>query len=294
MQPGPLTNAICDGAARYATLVDQASRTTVRAEVLHLLDRLDLPTGSAIVTRRVTSAELRTDALLRGSAVIHLDLVFRSSVTASEISFTADNGIVRFAFHPELERFPIGVVLVAPVSKLVRRRAELFDRESPAMADAPVVMPYAVAASPGRLGAGAALIRAVIDDAAREGAKPRVVTFSPLTGMRARVIRLVDDAPAWAEVCAELTNVDGAELRRQLLELLGHHVLPGHLPEPARSWLSAEGRRFADSTDYGVGNFHRAMGAGLVGLTDAADPHDSDALWARAYFDYGVADPQAS
>lgn len=265
----------------------------MRAAVLHQLDQLGLVRAGPVVTRRVTGDELRKSAMLRGAAVIHLDLVFRSSVSALEIAFTADRGVVRFAYHPALDEFPIGVVLVQPVARLVRRRAELFDPASPSMADAPVVMPYAVAASPARLGAGAALLRATIADAAEHGS-PRVVTFSPVTGIRARVIRLVDDPPAWAEATAGLEGIDGTALRNQLLALLAHQQLPDIVPEPARTWLLAEGRRFAESREYAVGNFHRAMGAHLIGLTEAADPYDSDALWARAYFDYGTADDPVS
>jgi hypothetical protein len=286
---GELGTAIRDGAAHYAALEDQASRTTVRATVLHQLDQLELKKRpDDLVTQRVGPDELASDPVLIGAAVIHLDLVFRSSVSAAEVRQTAHTGILRFAWHPDLPELPIGVVLAQPTAQLVRRRSELFSGPRPVLANTPLVMPYAVAASPGRLGAGAALLRAVVADCAELPSGPRIVTFSPLTGIRARVIRLVDDPPVWRDALAAHPGIDGNRLRDQLLELLGHYVAPPEVPEPARSWLAAEFRSFAASPDYAVGNFHRAMGAELVGLSECADPGDSDALWARAYFDYGI------
>lgn len=282
-----LRAAIREGAGRYAGLTDQPSRTTERARLLNLLERLRLPRGADLTTRRVSAADLRADPVLRGAAVVHLDLMFRSSVTSNEVMFTAHRGIVRLGFHPELEDVPVGVLLAQPCRRLVRTRAELFEADTPDLGAADVVMPYAVAASPGRLGVGRALIRACIADCAELASPPRVVTFSPLTGMRARVIRMVDGVtPLDPRGIAE-----PAVLREQLLGLLAVGELPDALPEPARTWLAAENRVFAASTEYAVGNFHRAMGASLVGLTEGADPSDSDALWARAYFDYGLAAP---
>ncbi|HUH03918.1 MAG TPA: hypothetical protein VML75_18105 [Kofleriaceae bacterium] len=279
-----LCAAIRDGAARYAGLTDQPSRTTERARLLHLLERLRLSRGAPIITRRVSGAELRADPVLRGAAVVHLDLMFRSSVTADEVLFTANRGIVRLGFHSQLEDVPVGVVLAQPCRRLVRSRAELFDVKGPQLGESSVVMPYAVAASPGRVGVGGELIRACIADCAKLSSPPRVVTLSTLTGMRARVIRMVDGVSP-----LDPRDADSAVLRAQLLELLAVGEQPETVPEPARSWLAAENRLFAASTDYAVGNFHRAMGASLVGLSEGADPSDSDALWARAYFDYGLA-----
>jgi hypothetical protein len=284
------------GAAAYANLTDQASRTSQRAKVLHCIDELGLSRPEELITRRVSVDELRTTPMMLGGIVIHLDLVFRSSVSATEVVFTAGAGIVRVAEHPRLTGFPIGVVLAQPTARLVQRRAELFDPEGPAPGESDLIMPYALAASPPRLGAGVGLLRAVLEDVAaldgHAGRSTRVVTFSPLTGMRARLIRLVDEGAAWARAMKQHPGVDGDLLRGQLFDLLANQRLPESMPEPARSWLVAESRRFAESTDYAVGNFHRQMGAHLVGLTDGADPDDSDAMWARAYFDYGV--PSAS
>lgn len=280
------------GAAAYANMIDQPSRTSQRAHVLHLLDQLKLERGCKLITRRVSSDDLRSHSMMLGAIVIHLDLVFRSSVAAGEVVFTADRGIVRVAEHPQLKGFPIGVVLVQPTRRLVRRRRELFAEDGGVLGETDVVMPYALAASPPRLGAGAGLLRAVLADVAEldsgSGRSTRVVTYSPLTGMRARVIRLVDDGAAWTANMARRPETDGDLLKRQLLDLLASRHLPESITEPARSWLMAESREFAESADYAVGNFHRGMGAHLVGLTDGGDPYDSDSMWARAYFDYGV------
>jgi hypothetical protein len=279
-----LRAAILEGAARYAVLLDQPSRTTQRARLLHLLERMRLTRGAPILTRRVGAAELRADPMLRGAAVVHLDLMFRSSVTADEVLFTANRGIVRLAFHSQLPDIPVGVVLAQPCARLVRQRHELFDVHGPRLGESDVVMPYAVAASPGRYGVGRALIRACISDCAELASPPRIVTFSTLTGMRARVMGMVDGVAPF-DPRAEAPEV----LREQLLALLSVGELPAELPHPARGWLLAENRAYAAGATYKVGNFHRAMGASLVGLAERADPGDSDALWARAYFDYGLA-----
>lgn len=282
-----LVGKMRDGARRYATLTDQASRTMVRAEVLHLLDQLELGDPGKPHVRRVEPSELASSAMLRGAVIMQLDLVFRASVSASEIAFTAERGILRVAEHRLVGGFPIGVVLAQPTNRLVRHRKELFRDDAPTLGDSPVVMPYALAASPPRLGAGAGLLRAVVADCAAFDSPSRVVTFSPLTGMRARVIRLVDDSSAWAASAEAHPAFDEDATRSQLLDLLEISALDAPLPEPARSWLAVESRLFAESHSYGVGNFHRRMGASLAGLTEAADPQDSDAMWARAYFDYG-------
>ncbi len=275
------------GAVAYATLTDQASRTMMRAEVLHLLHKLELGGPGKPATRPVESAELAASAQLRGAILMHLDLVFRASVSSEEIAFTAEHGILRVAEHTALEGFPIGVVLAQPTARLVRHRRELFDEAGPQLGASPLVMPYALAASPPRLGAGASLLRAVVADSAALASPARVVTFSPLTGMRARVIRMVDDGVAWAASASAHQGFDLAAARTQLLDLLEISTLPGELPEPARTWLAVEARAFAESNSYAVGNFHRRMGAALAGLTEAADREDSDSMWARAYFDYG-------
>lgn len=282
-----LGGQIRDGAADYAGLVDQATRTSMRARVLHLIDQLELPRDDSLTTRRVSANELEMSRALRGAIVIHLDLVFRSSVSADEVIHTARRGIVRIAEHPRLPEVPVGVVLAAPTRRLVLQRRELFDAKGPALGASDVVMPYALAASPGLLGAGSKLLWAVVEDCRRLARTPRVVTLSPLTGMRARIIRMVDDSQAWSHLRAARPNLDCGALKAQLLELLSVDRVPEAVEEPVRTWLSSEARSFAEDDSYAVGNFHRRMGASLVGVSDAADGYDSDAMWARAYFDYG-------
>ncbi len=271
-------------------MVDQASRTSLRAHLLFLIDQIELTRGQPVVTRRVDADALRADIALRGAVIIHLDLMFRSSVVAEEILHTAERGVLRVAYHPELSGFPVGVFLAQPTAHIVRTRSELFERTAPRWGETDLVMAYAMATSPPRLGAGARLFSDFLDDCRALERTPRVVAFSPLTGMRARVIRIVDEG--WSEVAQALgeaaPELDAGELREQLLELLAAGRLPAEIPEPAASWLSSESERFAASSEYSVGNFHRSLGAELHGLAERADPDDSDSMWARAYFDYGV------
>jgi hypothetical protein len=271
-------------------MVDQASRTSLRAHLLFLIDQIELSRSESVVTRRVDADELRADIALRGAVIIHLDLMFRSSLVAEEVLQTAERGVLRVAYHPQLSGFPVGVFLAQPTALVVRARAELFDRSAPRWGETDLVMAYAMATSPPRLGAGAQLFRDFLDDCRALDRTPRVVAFSPLTGMRARVIRIVDQR--WPETEEALGKaspvVDPAQLRDQLLDLLAAGRLPDEIPEPAGGWLMAESERFAASVEYSVGNFHRSMGAELTGLALRADPDDSDSMWARAYFDYGV------
>ncbi len=279
---------IREGLTGYASLVDQVSRTSARARILHLLDDLGLERGD-LATQRVTGRELRDQPFLRGAITIHLDLVFRSSLTLEEIVSTADHGMVFLAVREDLDGgIPIGVILAQPTTGLVRRRRDLF-RAPPPLAEAGTLMPFALAASPPRLGAAAALFGAIMKECGELPSRPRVITLSPLTGMRARVIRLVDEGWDAVRRLASATHaeVDTDLLREQLLTLLGFQRLPAVVPQPARGWLEAEAQRYASASEYQVGNFHRALGASLVGVVTGADPADSDALWARAYFDHG-------
>ncbi len=265
---------------------DPTSRMSLRASVLSMIDRLELE-RAPISLRRVGPGDLAGDPALRGAIVMHLDLVFRSSVTASELMFTAATGIARIAEHPRLAGFPIGVSLALPADRLVGNRRELFDEAAPALARAEFLMVYALATTPASLGAGVRLLDAARQDARELGGEPRLIAFSPLTGLRARLIQMVDDAERWAREAAQVPQVDGAILRGELLDLLARATMPDIVVEPARSWLAAEAREFAAGAEYKVGNFHRARGGILIGVADGGDPKDSDAMWARAYFDYG-------
>ena len=277
------------GADGYAELHDRVTRTIARARVLHLLDEMHLAPSRELAVEPVTPADLARDAVLRGAIVMHLDLVFRSSVSPPEVAHTAERGIVLVTRHPSLPEFPVAVVLAARTDKLIERRAQLFETRTTGAREPDVVMPYALAASPRRVGAGRQLLVELIRRCGAAKVPPRITTFSPLTGLRARVIRSVDDPEAWGAVVAASPGVDSKRMQSQLLELLSHDRLPEAIGEPARSWLQREAMEFAGSDAYQVGNFHRGMGAKLAGVLEQADPADSDALWWRAWFDYGRA-----
>jgi hypothetical protein len=266
-------------AAEYAAVADPASRMSVRARVLALIERLALaPAGLRICA--LDEASLRANAALRGAIVLHHDLVSRAPLTAFEVVYTATRGVVLIAEHPAAPGFPIGVALALPATRHPSHRRELFDDGGPLFERADLIVMHGLATNPARLGAGIALVRATRGEGRRSSRSPRLTAFTPLTGLRARVIRAVDDPTALG------ARPDAAELRDQLADLLAVPLLPAHVPEPARGWLAAEARRFADDPAYRTGGFHRHNGATLVGVADLADEVDSDAMWARAHFDY--------
>jgi hypothetical protein len=280
---------IRDGADGYAEIIDQATRTSVRARVLAALDDLELARDAELRVARVPPLRLQADAVLRGAILLHLDLVFRSSVSAQELAFTAERGLVMVAEHPQLDGFPVAVVLAAGVDALQERRAALFEPARRAFPDVDVIMPFALAASPSGLGAGRVLLAELVRSCGRLPKPPRVTTFSPMTGLRAHVIRCVDEPTQWGRVAERADDLDVRALQEQLLGLLEHENQPARIPEPARTWLQREALVFASADGYGVGKFHRSMGAQLAGVLEAADRADSDALWWRAWFDYGRA-----
>jgi hypothetical protein len=266
-------------AAEYAAIGDGASRTSLRARVLALMDALELP-PAPIRVRAVAESEARGDAVLRGAVLMHHDLVSRSPLTSFEVAFTATRGSLLVAEHPDLVGFPVGVALALPAAARPRHRRDLFDDDGPIFERAERVVLYALATNPPRLGAGAALVKAARLEGRRSNRLAQLTAFSPLTGLRARVIRLVDD-PAGLEA-----HPDATALHEQLSALLALSLLPPHVPEPARSWLAAEAAAFAADPAYKVGGFHRHLDATLVEVADFADEVDSDAMWARANFDY--------
>jgi hypothetical protein len=266
-------------AAEYAAVGDSASRTSLRARVLDLMDAVALSPGGVRV-RALQEGELRGDPVLRGAVLMHHDLVSRAPLTSFEVAFTVTRGSVLVAEHPGLPGFPVGVALALPATRRPAHRRELFDDMGPIFERAELVVLYGLATNPARLGAGAALVRATKVEGRRSSRGPRLTAFSPLTGLRARVIRAVDDPTVLRG------HPDEPALRDQLSELLGLSMLPPHLPDPARSWLAAEAQTFAADPSYKVGAFHRHMGASLAGVADLADEVDSDAMWSRAHFDY--------
>jgi hypothetical protein len=211
---------------------------------------------------------------------MHHDLVSRAPLSSFEIAYTATRGAVLIAEHRELPGFPVGVALALPAAGRPAHRRELFDDSGPILERAECVVLYDLATNPPRLGAGRALVRATQLASRRASRIARLTAFSPLTGLRARVIRAVDDPVGLGD------RVDAALLREQLSDLLGLAVLPPHVPEPARAWLIGEARAFAIDPTYRVGAFHRHLGAELAAVAEFSDDVDSDAMWARANFDY--------
>src|SRR5690606_26442299 len=118
------------GSAEYASLADRASRTSVRARVLGLIDKLELSAG-AIDVRSAEAEELRDDSALRGALIMHLDLASRSAITSTELLYTASRGRVLVAEHRDLAGFPVGLALALPTRGQPVGRRGLFDRGAP-------------------------------------------------------------------------------------------------------------------------------------------------------------------
>lgn len=262
-------------------------RTSVRARVLSLIEQVSFREGW-LSARVASPEELSRDSLLRGAVQLHVDLVFRTSLSSDELLFTAARGYVYLAMHTALPDFPVGVALALPATHAVRRRDELFDSNGPTLDEASTVVIYCIATNPARLGAGRAMVRALQDEVRSLANAPSLVAFSPLTGLRARIIALVDEPAAWSEVATQNPEMDTNLLREQIFELLASSKRPETLPEPARSWISSQGRGFASSGAYRAGTFHRSMGANLVGLADCGDCTDGESMWMRAYHEYDV------
>ena len=72
----------------------------------------------------------------------------------------------------------------------------------------------------------------------------------------------------------------------QLTDLLARDTVPDFIDEPAAQFLKSEARAFAETKAYRVGEFHRHLGAKVIGIDDGGDPSESDSLWARAYLEY--------
>lgn len=273
--------AIVEGATEYASFSDRASRMTVRARILGLIDKLALE-AKPLTVRRVTEDELRSDTATRGALVLHLDFASRSALTSSELIFTAATGRVLVAEHPDLPGFPVGITLLLPSAGLPVGRRDLFGSKGQGWGASNYAIQYALATNPGGLGAGRALITA----AKAEAGNAKLVAYAPLTGLRARIIQVVDHEETWKGVAATMSEEQAKVLLRQLTDLLARDTLPDLVDEPAASFLSAEARAFSESTRYRVGEFHRHMGASLVGNDEGGDPSESDSMWARAYLEY--------
>tara|TARA_R110002096_G_scaffold143328_4_gene299244 strand:- start:11414 stop:12178 length:765 start_codon:yes stop_codon:yes gene_type:complete len=254
----------------------------MRARILKLIDRLKLD-PKPLHVREVHEEELRDNVGIRGALILHLDLSSRSAITSSELIFTASTGRVLVAEHPDLPGFPVGLTLLLPSAKLPTGRRDLFMQAGKGWGASPYVIQYAIATNPGSLGAGRALQNAA---KAATDASSTLVAYAPLTGLRARIIQIVDDPATWSVVASGFTESDASSLQRQLTDLLAHDSLPDFLDEPALSFLKAEARAFAEQPGYRVGEFHRHMGAKLVGIDNGGDPSESDSMWARVYLQY--------
>lgn len=276
-----LGSEIAAAVVEYATLADRASRMTVRVRLLGILDKLELA-KKRLRIRRVTETELRENTGTRGALILHLDFASRSALTSSELIFTAASGRVLVAEHPDLPGFPVGISLLLPSAELPVGRRDLFAGHGRGWGQSPFVIQYALATNPGGLGAG----RALQDEARRQAGATRMIAYAPLTGLRARIIQVVDDDATWTEVAADLSEDDARVLKRQLTDLLARDTVPDFIDEPAASFLSSEARAFAETPSYRVGEFHRHMGARCIGIDDGGDPSESDSMWARAYLEY--------
>jgi len=264
-------------AGEYSFLVSETSRASVRAQLIHVLGRASVARPMHIMTRRVMAWELKQKHRLLGAIRMQLDLGFRASLSAEEIIDAARSGIVRIALHPQLPGFPVGVALALPSHALPRTRDELLHGHTSAETGSvghAFVVPFAIATNPTGLGSGAALINALANDCDDLPSCPRLVTFSPLTGLRARVIRAVDE------------DTIGEQVRDELRFLLRSRRYPAQPPRLADAWLHREAQQLATSDDYAAGKFHRATGGTFLGVAPRADRDDCDAMWMRAYFDY--------
>ncbi len=270
-----------EGATEYASFADRGSRMTVRARILGLIDKLALE-AKPLLVRRVTEEELGRDTTIRGAIILHLDFASRSALTSSELIFTAATGRVLVAEHPDLSGFPVGITLLLPSAKLPNGRRDLFASGARGWGAETYAVQYALATNPGGLGAGRALITA----AKAEAAASKLVAYAPLTGLRARIIQVVDDEATWKSVAAKLSDADAKVLGRQLTDLLARDTLPDFLDEPAATFLRSEAEAFSKTRNYRVGEFHRHMGASLVGIDNGGDSSESDSMWARAYLEY--------
>ena len=253
--------------------------------MLALLEQLQLRTDGSVDSVVVSAQDLANNPGLRGAVQLHLDLVFRPGMTTDELMHTAAHGWLRIARHSEISGFPVGVALALPAISAVRKRSELFEQPV-GFSSAAVVMLFAIATNPARVGAGAQLVRDLAIDCSRLPGGPRLVAFSPLTGLRARLMRLCDDRQAWSAALSELPGVFSDELREQLLALLDQGDAPDAVSHPARAFIASQAQKFVESDDYRAGAFHRSMGANLVGLAELADPRDGEAMWYRAFYEY--------
>lgn len=276
-----LEREIVAGTMSYANLVDRSSRVTARARILSLMEQLTLQ-SKALVLRRVSEAELSSNTALRGAMMLHLDLSSRVAPSAEELAYTASLGRIYIAEHPDLEGFPVGLTLLLPASNLPSGRQSLFSDTAKPWDESEFVVQYGLSTNPGGIGAG----RALVELCKKEAGKKRLIAYTPLVGLRARIIQVVDHSQVWEESSRNVCTEDRDLLREQLAELLAWEHLPTQLADPAGQFLKSEALKFAEGASFRLGDFHRHLGARLVGVDFGGDFQESDSMWTRAYLEY--------
>ncbi|MBL4635955.1 MAG: hypothetical protein JKY56_18990 [Kofleriaceae bacterium] len=261
--------------------MDRSVRVTARAHILGLMDKLAL-TPKALSLRQVGEAELSSNTTLRGAMLMHLDFSSRVAPSADELAFTAATGRVLIAEHPDLQGFPVGLSLLLPSDTLPVSRQSLFSGSAKPWGEAEFVVQYGLSTNPGGLGGG----RALVEECIRLAGDRRLIAYTPLVGLRARIIQIVDHSQVWEESSRNVHLDVKDELREQLAELLAWEHLPTRLAEPAGEFLKSEARKFAEGAAFRLGDFHRHLGATLTGIDHGGDYQESDSMWARAYLEY--------
>jgi len=276
-----LGREIAAGMTNYANLIDRASRVTARARIIYLMGSLALPPRPLSI-RQVKESELSSNPTLRGGMLMHLDFSSRVAPSADELSFTAATGRIFIAEHPDLTEFPIGLTLLLPSDSLPVGRQQLFLGKARGWGESEFVVQYGLSTNPGGLGAA----RALVDACKLSAGDKRLIAYTPLVGLRARIIQIVDHHQVWQESSQGLSDADKAKLREQLADLLGWEHLPTQLEEPAGQFLRSEATTFAQGEGFRLGSFHRHLGATLIGVDHGGDFQESDSMWTRAYLEY--------
>ena len=253
-----------EGFLEYSTLVDMPSRMSLGVRMLIAFRKLELTPG-AVTVRSISEAELLEDSATFGGLQYHFDLASRSPVSMSEFMASARYGAVQVAEHRDLPGVPVGAALAVPTKGIIPTRSQLVQK-AVAGSEADTLVVFALATHPANLGAAAALMKAMSVYAEEK----RLVAFSPLNGLRARLIKLASSKPEDPELSKMLCATD----------------MPVGASKKFDSLLRSQGQVHASCNTYLVGNFHRHMGARLVDVGVGADPANSDAMWSRANFEY--------
>ena len=255
---------IREGLCSYSKLTDMPSRMSLGVRLLSAFQKLELAPGG-LVCSNFSGEDLFGNEKVMGGLQYHFDLASRTTVSDEEMRAASRYGFVQVAEHRDLPGVPVGAALAVPTIGAIGRRSELAGRAVP-LEQADTLLVFALATHPARLGAAAALMRAM---STLSGDKA-LVAFSPLTGLRAQMILLADKSP------------DDEELAG----MLQASTMPGQATDHFADLLRKQSQRFARCKNYAIGNFHRHMGAKLVAVGVGADPKNCDAMWTRANFKY--------